>query len=84
MTKRSSKETNPAKQVMSGTLANGGVGTKSLAKSADPAYTKFTIYIKKATHLAVKMRMVGAQRELSDLVEDLMSAWLKENNSNDD
>lgn len=61
---------------------NGDV--KPLAKSADPAFRKFTTYIRKTTHRAVKMRMVGEDRELSDLVEDLLSEWLKENDSNED
>ncbi len=51
---------------------------KSLAKSTDPEFMKFTTYIKKSTHRAVKMRMVGAEREMSDLVENLLSDWLKE------
>ena len=55
---------------------------KPLAKSSDPAFTKFTTYIRKATHLAVKVRMVGEERELSDLVEELLSEWLTENGSN--
>jgi hypothetical protein len=52
---------------------------KPLAKSADPAYTKFTIYIKKSTHLGVKTRLVSKEKELSDLVEELLAVWLKEN-----
>jgi hypothetical protein len=52
---------------------------KPLAKSSDPAFTKLTTYIKKTTHRAVKMRTVGEGRELSDLVEDLLASWLKEN-----
>ena len=47
-----------------------------LAKSVDPAYTKFTSYIRKQTHRAVKMRLVGESREMSDLVEELLSEWL--------
>ena len=55
--------------------------SRQLAKRADPAYTKFTTYIKKSTHLGVKTRLVSKQEELSDLVEDLLSSWLKENDS---
>ena len=47
-----------------------------LAKSVDPSYTKFTSYIRKQTHKAVKMRLVGESREMSDLVEELLSEWL--------
>ena len=55
---------------------------KPLAKSTDPAFTKFTTYVRKTTHREVKMRLVGEDRELSDLVEDLLGAWLKDNGSN--
>ena len=55
--------------------------SRPLAKSADPAYMKFTTYIRKSTHLAVKTRLVSKEKELSDLVEELLSNWLKENDS---
>ena len=54
---------------------------KGLAKSADPTFTKFTTYIRKTTHLGVKTRLVSKEKELSDLVEELLSNWLRENNS---
>jgi hypothetical protein len=52
-----------------------------LSKRADPAFIKFTTYIRKTTHLAVKTRLVSKEKELSDLVEELLSNWLKENDS---
>jgi hypothetical protein len=52
-----------------------------LAKSADPAFTKFTTYIRKSTHLEVKTRLVSMEKELSDLVEELLANWLKGNGS---
>jgi hypothetical protein len=55
--------------------------SKQLAKSNDPAFMKFTTYIRKATHLGVKTRLVSKEKELSDLVEELLSNWLKENDS---
>ena len=54
---------------------------RHLAKSADPAYTKFTTYIRKATHIGVKTRLVSKEKELSDLVEELLSNWLKDNDA---
>jgi len=53
--------------------------SRPLAKSSDPAYLKFTTYIRKSTHLSVKTRLVSKEKELSDLVEELLSRWLKEN-----
>lgn len=54
---------------------------KRLAKRADPSFMKFTTYIKKTTHIGVKTRLVSKEKELSDLVEELLSNWLKENES---
>ncbi len=54
---------------------------RPLAKSMDPAYMKFTTYIRKTTHLSVKTRLVSKQMEFSDLVEELLTNWLKENES---
>lgn len=47
------------------------------AKSTDPEYVKFTTYIRKTTHRAVKMKALQQERELSDLVEQLLADWLK-------
>lgn len=60
----------------------GTVGKpRSPAKSTDPAYMKFTTYIRKSTHLGVKTRLVSKEKELSELVEELLSNWLKQNGS---
>ena len=55
--------------------------SRTLAKSADPDFMKFTTYIRKSTHLGVKTRLVSKKKELSDLVEELLSDWLKQNSS---
>lgn len=52
------------------------------SKSTDPEFMKFTTYIRKATHRAVKTRLVSQGRELSDLVEELMANWLHGNSPN--
>jgi hypothetical protein len=70
----------PAKQ-SSGSLQDKLNDSRPLAKSSDPAYMKFTTYVRKATHLGVKTRLVSKEKELSDLVEELLSNWLKENDS---
>ncbi len=49
----------------------------SLAKSVDPEFIKFTTYIRKKTHRAVKLRLTEQERELSDLVEELLTGWLQ-------
>ena len=48
-------------------------------KSADPAFTKLTSYIRKDTHQAVKIRLLqeGKGREFSEVVQELLEGWLK-------
>jgi hypothetical protein len=66
-----------------GQVNKKSVRAKQLAKSTDPAFMKFTTYIRKTTHLGVKTRLVSKEKELSDLVEELLSNWLQENESFD-
>jgi hypothetical protein len=49
-----------------------------LAKSADPDFTKFTVYVRRTTHRAAKLRAVGEGRELSEVVEELLTRWAAE------
>jgi|HubBroStandDraft_1064217.scaffolds.fasta_scaffold996878_1 hypothetical protein len=55
--------------------------SRRLAKRADPEFMKFTTYIRKTTHRGVKTRLVSKEKELSDLVEELLASWLKDNGS---
>lgn len=55
----------------------GVVSARGLAKSTNPVFMKFTVYVRKQTHLAVKTRLVSQGREMSDLVEELLSDWLQ-------
>ncbi len=50
-----------------------------LAKSVDPDYIKFTTYVRKDTHRAVKVKITERDEELSDLVEQLLQSWLQKN-----
>ena len=47
------------------------------AKSQNPAFVKLTAYIPRELHRAVKIRLLEQGREISDLVEVLVSDWLK-------
>ena len=49
------------------------------AKRSDPDFIGFTTYIRKDTHRNVKIALLqeGKERELSELVEELLSKWLK-------
>jgi hypothetical protein len=59
--------------------ASEPVSDRKQGKSANPAYTKLTAYIRKDTHHAVKLRLLqeGQGREFSELVESLLTGWLK-------
>jgi hypothetical protein len=48
-------------------------------KRSDPDYVGFTTYIRKDTHHEVKLALLQEKegRELSELVEDLLTGWLK-------
>ncbi len=48
-------------------------------KRSDPDYVGFTTYIRKDTHHDVKLALLQEKkgRELSELVEELLSGWLK-------
>ena len=49
-------------------------------KRSDPDYLGFTTYIRKSTHLKVKIALLqeGKGREMSELVEELLGHWLTE------
>ena len=53
--------------------------SRKLGKSADPAYTKLTAYIRKETHQVVKIRLLqeGQGREFSELVQELLDSWVR-------
>jgi hypothetical protein len=46
-----------------------------LARSKDPDYMKLTVYVPIDLQRAVKARLVGQGRQLSDLVERLLCEW---------
>ncbi len=49
---------------------------KRVGKRSNPDYTQITAYIKKNTHEDV-MRKIYKQKEFSELLEELLSDWLK-------
>ena len=56
----------------------GAPSVKAVGKSADPDFVKLTCYIRKETHLNAKRKLLDrGGGQLSDLVEELITAWLK-------
>jgi len=53
----------------------------SKAKGKDPNYQRTTFYIPKDIHREFKMAALEDGVEMSDVVEDLISQWLRERQS---
>ncbi|MDQ3749799.1 MAG: hypothetical protein M3367_12445 [Acidobacteriota bacterium] len=49
---------------------------KRVGKRSNPDYTQITAYIRKNTHEEV-MRKIYKQQEFSELLEELLTDWLK-------
>ncbi len=54
------------------------------AKRTDPGYLQITAYIRRATHAEAKLKLLkervknqGEGRDFSELIEDLVTDWLK-------
>jgi hypothetical protein len=74
--KASSKQAQTAVTVVPALAPRRG---RPAGKRSDPDYEQVTAYIKKETHKDVKIGLLqeGQGREFSELVEDLLSGWLK-------
>jgi hypothetical protein len=51
------------------------------AKSQNPNFVKLTAYVPRELHHATKVRLVQNGKELSQLVEELLSTWLEKETS---
>lgn len=47
------------------------------AKRSDPEYQQVTAYIRRDTYIGARKRLFDEDREFSELVEELVAAWLK-------
>ena len=58
---------------------SSGVQARPLGKRRHPEFEQVTAYIRKGTHHQVKLALLRELkgRQFSDLVEDLLSTWLK-------
>ncbi|AUT00524.1 CopG family transcriptional regulator [Nostoc sp. CENA543] len=55
----------------------------STTKSTDPAYARTTIYLPKQLHRQLKAAAVAQERQMSDIVAELVEQWLKKAGSED-
>jgi Ribbon-helix-helix protein, copG family len=47
------------------------------SKSKDPGYQRTTVYLPKATHRKLKASAAEDDREMSDIIEELVQQWLE-------
>jgi Ribbon-helix-helix protein, copG family len=51
------------------------------SKSTDPDYSRTTVYLPKRLHKQLKAAAADEEREMSDILEQLLEQWLKSRNS---
>ncbi len=54
---------------------------RTTGKSSNPDYTQVLTYVRRDTHNAVRAALIfdEQKRDLSDLVEELLASWVKNN-----
>ncbi|OUL37463.1 CopG family transcriptional regulator [Nostoc sp. T09] len=52
----------------------------SLSKSTDPEYIRTTIYLPKQLHRKLKATAASQERQMSDIMTELVEQWLLSNN----
>ncbi|MDJ0570225.1 MAG: ribbon-helix-helix domain-containing protein [Pleurocapsa sp. MO_192.B19] len=50
--------------------------TSRVAKSANPDYTRTTVYLPKKMHKKLKAIAIDEEKEMSSIVEELIETWL--------
>ena len=78
-TKQSSQPLVPTQQEEVMTTQGATRGRPRTGKSSDPNYTQITAYISKQTHKDMKLALLleGEEREISELIEELLLDWLQ-------
>lgn len=56
----------------------GSTTERKGSKSKDPTYQRTTIYLPKSLHRRLKAAAIAEEREISAVVESLVSDWLAE------
>ena len=70
----------PQDRVIEIAVLKSGSQMRNAGKRSDPTYEQVTAYIRKSTHDAVKIALLkeGKRRQFSELVEELLSRWVRE------
>ena len=59
--------------------SSDGDKSTSITKSTDPNYTRTTIYLPKDLHRRLKATAASKERQMSDIMIELVEQWLKNN-----
>jgi Arc/MetJ-type ribon-helix-helix transcriptional regulator len=54
------------------------------SKSTDPDYVRTTVYLPKQLHKQLKAAAADEEREMSDIVKELVEQWLKSRSEHSD
>jgi hypothetical protein len=54
------------------------------SKSTDPDYVRTTVYLPKQLHKQLKAAAADEEREMSDIVQELVEQWLKSRREHSD
>ena len=52
---------------------------RQLAKNKDPNYQRTTLYLPKVLHRKLKVAAANSDREMSDIMQELIEQWLESN-----
>jgi hypothetical protein len=54
-------------------------GREKKGKSSNPSYVQISAYIKKETRTSAGRILIGSDKDLSDIIEELLTNWIKSN-----
>lgn len=71
----------PAPKTVESATPKDAATKRAGGKSSNPDYTQVLTYIRRDTHKAIKKALLDddQNRDLSDLVEELLAGWVKNN-----
>jgi hypothetical protein len=72
----SKSDVEASKSLNISTFDNSDIQTSKVAKSANPDYTRTTIYLPKKMHKLLKAIALDEEREMSSIVEELIETWM--------
>jgi hypothetical protein len=69
-------EPSPRAEVMAAPVPIPEAKPKRVGKREHPDYTQISVYIRKQPYHEAKRKLIGSDKDFSDLVNDLLANWL--------